>query len=96
MPAPSVCDVNRCDPSAVKRKTVDMVSHLEGFGAGARRAEATKPSKCGGRRYAAMCSASISAGLLLPRVFIGLLLLQIKCIASFLFRSSTLRNVSQS
>ena len=74
-----------------------MVSHLEEFGAGARRAEAKNSSKCGGRGfYAAVFSANISTGLLLPNVRIGLLLLQIKCSASFLFKSSTLRKVSQS
>ena len=67
-----------------------MASHLEGFGAGARRAEAKKPSKCDRGFYADSFSANSSTGLLLPSVRIGLLLLQIKCSVSFLFKSSTL------
>lgn len=46
--------------------------------------------------YAASFSLSSSDGLLSRSVRIGLLLLQSRCCASFRFRSSTLRNFSQS
>ena len=48
--------------------------------------EARKPTKCGGSPillYAASFSASSSFGLLLFKVRMGLLLLQIRCWASF-------------